>query len=240
MGEGDTWGARAEVGDPLRVSRRSEVEIDPAEQELLRWELEQILERLARLEEPDHLGVCLEVDRREQCHLNHLPDQAEHKVGAPLDHVLRADVDDGETDRLSGGEYEVLVLDEVEGRTRAKVDRALVDRLGHRHVEQLAQERAVGDGREEVADLGNRQDVREVGVVSELAVDEFDECGALLLVERVDDVVLAHLHAAAGVKGWRGRGVAISRRISIDRSARRGVTPSPLISPPARSSSLAG
>ena len=66
-------------------------------------------------------------------------------------------------------------------------------RLGLCEVDELAEEHAVGDDTEELADLPDGQQVGELRLGAQLGVDEVGEGHALLLREGVDGRVLPDL-----------------------------------------------
>jgi len=70
------------------------------------------------VEEPDEVGVVLEVDLRHDSHLDHLPEQPEHQVRRARHDVARADVDDAAADRDRRVQREVEVLGHLEERER--------------------------------------------------------------------------------------------------------------------------
>ena len=57
-------------------------------------DLEKHLEGLLLAQQPDQVGVLLEVDLGKKAELNELPDEAEDQVRPPLHQVGGADVDD--------------------------------------------------------------------------------------------------------------------------------------------------
>eukprot|EP00964_Phaeocystis_antarctica_P132911 scaffold97061_cov54-Phaeocystis_antarctica.AAC.4 len=160
---------------------------------------------------------------RHESHLDHLPEQPEHEVRPPLDHVLRADVDHLEADRLGRVDHQVLVLAHLERVARAEVEHALVDGVGRRHVDHLGEQHTVRDRAEELIRVRDGQQVLQLRVPAELAVHEVGEGQHLLLGEAVDRAValggsgrlhhLRRLHAL-------GR-PAHSRCLPDDRAERR-------------------
>ena len=111
-------------------SRLLEVVVEPAEEDLLGRQLEEGLEGLARLEQPDEVGVGLEVDVGEQRHLDHLPDQPEHEVRPPLLNVRGADVDHRDADRLGRVDRKVEVLCRASARRSVSPPSARLCALG--------------------------------------------------------------------------------------------------------------
>lgn len=57
-----------------------EVEVEPAEEDLVRWQAEELLEGLVVLEQSVELGVDLDVDLAEEAAPDDLPDEAENEV----------------------------------------------------------------------------------------------------------------------------------------------------------------
>ncbi|KAI3476329.1 hypothetical protein L1887_62093 [Cichorium endivia] len=180
----------AEVGDATVPVGRLEVVVDPTKKDLVGGQTEELVERLAVVEEAVELGVILEVDLAEEAAADDLPYEAEDEVLLAVDDVLRADVDDGASDGLGGGDDDVVVLGHLEcvGRLAglAKVEDALVDRVWDRVVDELAEDEAVAALVEELEGVGGDGEAcADVGVAGEVGVDVAGEFGAFVLVDGV-------------------------------------------------------
>mmetsp|Transcript_22668 Transcript_22668/g.49537 ORF Transcript_22668/g.49537 Transcript_22668/m.49537 type:complete len:217 (+) Transcript_22668:154-804(+) len=173
----------AEISNALRMARLLEMVVDPAHEDLLRRQLQKRFNLLPGLKQLHEKGRRFEINPREQRHLDHLPDEPQHEVRPHLDQVLRSDVDHGEPDGLGCVEREVEVLKHRERVARLRVDGALVDGVGHGDVDQLAQQHAVRDAREELAHLCKWQEVRQALVGGQFRIDEISEGFAFGLVE---------------------------------------------------------
>ena len=86
--------------------------------------------------------MVLQVDLGKQANLDDLPHQAEDQVLTPLNQILRANVDDAASNRLGGINDDIVVFRLLERIELALVQHALVNRVRHRVVNQLAIARA--------------------------------------------------------------------------------------------------
>lgn len=130
--------------------------VKPTEQDLIRREPEELLERLVLIQQAVQLGVQLDVDLGQEPLPNDLPDEAEDEVLPAFDEIRRSDVDDGESEGLGGTDDKIVVLRHLErvrglGRGRGcggasgggssvgfgLVQYAFVDRVGHSVVDEL-------------------------------------------------------------------------------------------------------
>mmetsp|Transcript_11248 Transcript_11248/g.35887 ORF Transcript_11248/g.35887 Transcript_11248/m.35887 type:complete len:332 (-) Transcript_11248:59-1054(-) len=187
-----------EVGHAARVVGVLEMEVDPAQQDVLRGQLEQVRQLLALVlvQQPHQLGVLLQIDGGQQLDLHDLPHKAQHEMGClhAVHHVVRADVDHHTADRLGRVQRQVQVLVDlvnVQVPRPWQVERALVDRLRHRLVDQFAEQHAVAHTREEIHAVWIQRQHRQLRVSLERVVDVLCE-GALLSVrERVLGAALA-------------------------------------------------
>lgn len=82
-----------EVVDALADASLLEMVVDPAEEEHIGREGQQVGEGLVALEEAREARAALQVDLGEQADADNLPQQAKDKVLGPGNHVLRANVD---------------------------------------------------------------------------------------------------------------------------------------------------
>lgn len=136
---------------PSRPVGRLEVEVEPPEQDLVRRQPEELLERLALVEQPVQLRMVLDVNLAEQSPPDDLPDQPKDEVFGPVRNVRRANVDDRAPDSLGRGDDNVVVLGDLERVERLGlalghgrlVENSLVDRVRNRVVDELAQDQTV-------------------------------------------------------------------------------------------------
>ena len=129
---------RVEVVAAPADTRVLHVVIHPPEEYLLGRQSQQVLDSLAVLEESRQARAVLEGDLVEQADTDDLPEEAEHEVGRALGQVVRVDVDDVAADGLGRGEGERQVLVHPVQREVLLVDRALVDCVRTRVVDDFA------------------------------------------------------------------------------------------------------
>lgn len=126
---------------------RLEVVVEPAEEDLVRRESKELVERLAVLEEAVELGVDLDVDLGEKTTTDNLPDKTKDEVLPALLDVAGTNVDDRTSNTLGRGDDNVVVLGHLEGvellALLGLVEHTLVDGVGHRVVDELAEDEAV-------------------------------------------------------------------------------------------------
>jgi len=124
-----------------------EVVVDPAEQNLLRRQAQQIVNVFAGLQEPVQLRMRRQRHVGQQTDADNLPDETEDNVGRGLDNVVGSNVDHGAANRSGRVDGQIVVL----GRrphvellaALGPVDGALVNGAGHGRVDELAQQHAV-------------------------------------------------------------------------------------------------
>jgi hypothetical protein len=127
-----------EVVDALRVTGGTEVIVDPTDENLVRWELEEILNGLSGLEETVELRVVLQVDLGQETNANNLPDETKGQVGDTIDQVLTSQVNNVDTNGLGGVDNEGLVLVNLEDGQLTLVDDTLINSVGDGIVDKLA------------------------------------------------------------------------------------------------------
>eukprot|EP01139_Manchomonas_bermudensis_P010434 Amastigsp_a340456_90.p3 type:complete len:278 gc:universal Amastigsp_a340456_90:1150-1983(+) len=160
--------------------------IHPAEQQLVRRKLAQIVEGLAVLEQTEELGMVREINLVQEPDANDLPDETQNLRVLALRQIVLSEVDDVAPDRLGRVDDEVLVLDNLERVERADVDGLRMDGVRHGVVDELAEKNTVvASGEQRHRHDVHGQAVGEVGVVAESLVDVVRERDLLLLRERV-------------------------------------------------------
>lgn len=193
-----------------------EVVVEPAQQNLLRRQAQELLECLVVFQQPVQLGVQLDVDLAEQTSPDDLPDQTQNQVLAHLDDVSTANVDDRTPNTLGRLNDNVVVLGEVEvvqllDLPAGLVQDTLVDCVGHAVVDELGQHETVLALVEHLKGVGGEgQAVANVRVAGEDGIDVAGELGSLVFVDGVGDVGRGALDldpATAGAADARLRGV---------------------------------
>lgn len=117
-----------------------EMMVHPTEQNLLWRESQEVLDAFAVLQQSRQAWTILEGDLIKETYTDDLPEQPEHQMRRAFGQVVSVDVDDVAADRLRGGESQRQVLvHPVEGQVLF-VDRALVDRVWTRVVDDFTVE----------------------------------------------------------------------------------------------------
>lgn len=125
-----------------------QVVVEPAEQNLVGRQAEELIQSLILQQQAVQFGVNLDVNLGQKTTTNDLPDETQDEVLTALLNVARANVDNGTSDTLGRGNNNVVVLRHLERvqllllRSRLVQD-TLVDRLGHRVVDQLGKDQTV-------------------------------------------------------------------------------------------------
>ena len=124
---------------PARVTGLSEMVVEPAEEDLVRWEGQKVGQLLARLQQTCKSRTILEVDLGEETNADNLPQETKDKMWLALHQVLCPDVDDVAADGTGRVEGQGLVLVDGIGVEFA-VDGTLVDGTGDGRVDEFAVE----------------------------------------------------------------------------------------------------
>lgn len=201
---------------PLRVLQ---VVVDPAQQDLLRRQAQELLECLIVLQQPVQLRVQLNVDLAEQTSPDNLPDQTQNQVLAYFDNVSSTNVNHRTPNTLCGLNDNVVVLGEVEVVQRLDllarlVQDTLVDCVRYAVVDQLGQHETVLARIKHLEGVGGEgQAVANVWVAREDGIDVARELCSLVFVDGVSDVCgrALHLDPAASAANAGLRGVLWSR-----------------------------
>lgn len=122
-----------------------QVVIDPSEENRFRRQLHQVLETLIVVDQRGQAGTRVQRDVTEETDADDLPQQAEDEMGLSLLQVVRIDVDDVAADRRRRHEGQRQILELRVHRQVLLVDRPLVDGVGTRVVDELAQQNPVLD-----------------------------------------------------------------------------------------------
>lgn len=72
------------VNEPTLPSRSLQVVVEPAEQDLVRGQPQELFERLAVVQQAVKLRVKLDIDLAEQTATDNLPDETKDQVLAPV------------------------------------------------------------------------------------------------------------------------------------------------------------
>jgi len=185
---------RAAGNKPPRPVGSLEVVVEPAKQNLLRGQAQELLQRLVLLQQPVELGVELDVDLAQQTAADNLPDEAEDEMLADLNDVAGANVDDGAANTLGGLDDDVVVLGHVEGiegldLAARHVQDTLVDGVGDAVVDELGEDQTILALVEHLKGIGREGEAAvNVGIACEDGIDVARELGPLIFVDGVGDV----------------------------------------------------
>lgn len=120
--------------------------VEPAKQDLLGTKTQELLERLAILEQAVQLGVDLDVDLGNETAADNLPEEAKNQVLAAILNVAGTDVDDRASNTLCRTDDNVVVLshlERVEPLLGGLVEYTLVNCVWDRVVDELGEDKAV-------------------------------------------------------------------------------------------------
>ena len=121
--------------------------VEPSQEDLVRSQLEKVLDSLALFTQPIELRVELDIDLSKQTSSNNLPDETENEMLATFCDVRCTDVHDGAANTLCRGNDNVVVLRDLESVQRLLggrlVENTSIDRVWDRVVDQFAQNQTV-------------------------------------------------------------------------------------------------
>lgn len=87
-----------------------EVIVEPAKQDLVRRQPQEILELLVLVQQPVKFRVELDVNTAQETFADDLPDQSEDEMLPPVGNILWTNVDDTASNTLGGGDDDVVVF----------------------------------------------------------------------------------------------------------------------------------
>lgn len=127
------------------------MEVEPPQQDLIRRQPQELLQRLSVVQQPVELGVVLDVDLAEETSSNDLPDESEDEMFGSVGDIGRTDVDDRASDTIGRGDDDVVVLCDLEGvesfglslEDGGFVENSLVDGVGNGVVDELGENETV-------------------------------------------------------------------------------------------------
>lgn len=176
---------------PFRVLK---VVVEPTEQDLLRWQAQELLQSLVFFQESVKFGVQLDVDLAQQAATNDLPDQAENEMLPNLDNISTSNVHDGTANAFGRIDDDVIILGHVESiqlldLLSGLVQNTFIDGVRHAVVDQLGEDQAVLALIEHLERVGGEgQEVSNVRIAGQDGIDVSREFGSLIFVDRVGDV----------------------------------------------------
>lgn len=168
--------------------------VEPAKQDLLWGQTQELFESLILVQKSVELGVELDVNLAQQTTANDLPNQTQNKMLTNLDDVPAANVHDGAPNALGGVDHDVVVFRHVESvqlldLLTGLVEDTLIDGVWDAVVDQLGQDQAVLALVEHLEGIGGEgQEVADVGIAGQDGIDVPRELGSLILVDRVGDI----------------------------------------------------
>jgi len=166
----------------LRAIAILEVVVEPAEQDLVRGKLEEVVNVFSGLQETEHLRVLSERDLTHETDTDDLPNETKYQVRATLIDIGRANVHYRATDGLGRVDAQIVVLGLLVDVLGLHVDDTLIDGVGNGIVDELAEQHSVRTRSEQrVVVRVNGQTTLQRGILAEHLVDVLDE-GLLFLV----------------------------------------------------------
>mmetsp|Transcript_28944 Transcript_28944/g.57853 ORF Transcript_28944/g.57853 Transcript_28944/m.57853 type:complete len:269 (-) Transcript_28944:70-876(-) len=160
--------------------------VEPTQQDLLWWQLEEVLQSLAVFQQTHQLGMVLERDGTEQLDLDNLPDQTQDQNLRSALQILRTYVDDSATDSLGCIDHQVEVLHLLVRVAAVLVQRTLINGIFLSTVDQLGQQHTITHTAEKVHRHGvDWQTLRAIGIVAQTVVKMLRECNLLIFRERM-------------------------------------------------------
>lgn len=189
-----------------------EMIVEPPEQDLVRRQLEQVVQGFAVFEQAVQLGVVLQVNLAQQTAADNLPDETKNKVFTAIGKVLRADVDYTAANRFRRSDHNVIVFRHLERvwslSALSNVEYTLINSIRHGVVDQLAQKQAVTALVKKLERVRrNRKAVANMSIARETRVDVMGELGALVLIDRVLHRRVAALNGHATLVDHTGLGI---------------------------------
>jgi hypothetical protein len=171
-----------------------QVVVEPAQENLLRGQSQELLEGLIVLQQPVQLGVQFNVDLSQETSPDDLPYQTQDQMLSNLDNVSTANVDNGATDTLGRLNDNVVVLCKVEvvqllDLPARLIQHTLVNGVWDTVIDELGQNETVLALIEHLKGVGGEwQAVANIGVASKDGIDMARELGSLVFVDGVGDV----------------------------------------------------
>lgn len=168
--------------------------IEPAQQNLLRRESEELVQRLVVFQQPVQFRVQLDINLSKQTAADNLPDQPEEQVLANLNDILAANVDYRATNTFCRVDNNVVVLGHVERiqllDLRARlVQNPLINCVGNTVVNQFRQDQPVLALIEHFEGIrGEGKHMANIGVARQNGVDMSREFGTLIFVNCMGDI----------------------------------------------------
>lgn len=171
-----------------------EMIIEPAQEDLLRRQTEELLQGLVLLKQAVQLGVQFDVDLAEQATADNLPNEAEDKMLPHFNNVTTANVDHGAADTLGGLDHNVVVLRHLEmveglGLPAGDVKDTLIDGVWYTVVDELRENQAVLALVEHLERVGREGEAApNVGITGEDGINVAGKLGSLVFVDGMRDV----------------------------------------------------
>lgn len=133
--------------EPSVPARCLQVVVEPAQQDLVRSQPQEVVNRLALFTQTVQFRVNLDIHLRQQTSPDDLPNETQDQVLSSFNDIGGADVDDGAADSFGGRDDNVVVLghlESIEGLARRGfVQDTRVNRLGYGVVDQFAKDETI-------------------------------------------------------------------------------------------------
>lgn len=176
-----------------------EVIVEPAEENLLRGESQELFKSLVFFEQPVEFRVKLDINLAQQSATDNLPNQTQNQMLPDLDDIASTNVHNRAPNTLGGLNNDVVVLAHLEGievlgLLSWPVQNSLVNGVRDTVVDELGKHKTILALVEHLKCIGREgQAVADVGITSQNSVDMAGELGSLILVDGVGDIGIGAL-----------------------------------------------
>jgi hypothetical protein len=178
---------RGEVVDAAAPASVLEVVVDPSEEDLLNWELEEIFDGFSWFQKAVELWVVNQIDLGEKTNSDDLPDETEDQVSLSIDKILSPDVDDVATDTLGGVDAKGLVLDNTESVKVLLVNHAFINSVWNSIIDKFAKNETILNSGEKahILCVDWKMGLANISILLKSIVDVISKSDLLFVGERV-------------------------------------------------------
>jgi len=176
-----------EVVDAAGPASVLEVVVDPSEEDLLNWELEEVFDGFSWLQKAVEFWVVNQIDLGEKTNSDDLPDETEDQVSLSINKILSTDVDDIATNTLGGVDAKGLVFANTESVKVLLVNHTFVNGVWNGIIDEFAKNETILNSTEKahILSIDRKMGLANVSILLKGIVDVISKGDLLFVGERV-------------------------------------------------------